>query len=66
VGIAFGCLLTQLDHAQQFPRAGMRLWCRHAMREEAFGDDLPDRASRIERGERVLEDHLHPLAIGAV
>src|SRR6202158_1983235 len=66
VGIALGRLLTQLDNAQEFPRAGMRLWCRHAVREEALGDDLPDRAPRIERGERVLEDHLHPLAVWAV
>jgi hypothetical protein len=33
-----------------------------AMREQGFGDDLFDRHARIERGERVLENHLHVAA----
>jgi hypothetical protein len=28
-------------------------------RAHAFADDFADRQTRIERGERILEDHLH-------
>ena len=46
--------LEQLAHP--LPRPGP---AREAVRAERLADDAPDAVPRVERGERILEDHLH-------
>src|SRR3984885_9785046 len=41
------------------PALGVRAVRRHTMKEERLDQDSPDRMARVERGHRVLENHLH-------
>ncbi len=55
----------EADHPQQITRALHRDLGIGAAGDRAIGDDLADPAARIERGERVLEDHLDAVALRA-
>ena len=41
------------------PALGVGMIARDTMKEERLDEDSPDRVARVERGHRVLENHLH-------
>ena len=51
----------QPDAIEEPPHAalGVGMIARDAMKEERLDQDSPDRMARVERGHRVLENHLH-------
>ena len=65
VGIAPHVLGPEPDQAEELGHAGQPLLpVAHAVGHERLGHDVEERSPRIERGERVLEDHLHLAAKG--
>ena len=64
VRVAIGHRRQQADQVEQFrdPLPEAAATPRHAVDLERFADDLPHPHPRIERPERILEDHLHPPA----
>ena len=60
VRVALHVLRPQADQPQQLDHAvGPLLRRAHAVHQERLADDVEERHPRVERGERVLEDHLH-------
>ncbi len=59
VRIAGGEIGGQLHHVQEARNAPIDLGARQSARLERHRDRLTDRAARVERGARVLKDHLH-------
>src|SRR5712691_4110767 len=56
-------LRPQPDHAQEFSDALLTATTAlHAMHQQRLPDDIKQRHTRIQRGKRILEDHLHVTA----
>ena len=64
--VAHGVLGVEADELHQLhdALAALLLVFAQLMHVERFADDVLDRHARVERGVRVLEDHLHLLAVG--
>lgn len=63
--IAFGRAGIEANHLQELTRAIECYLGLGAGSDRAVGDDVADLAARIERGERILKDHLDAVAFGA-
>ena len=58
--VAPGVVSRQPDHAQQLGDAGAAFsLVAHAVQDQRFFEDLADGHARVQRGEWVLEHHLH-------
>src|SRR5579871_1582223 len=57
-------LRVQSDPGDELPRLPLEVVLGHASDTQRCGQDLRDALARVERGLRVLEDHLHLAADG--
>ena len=64
--VAHGVLGVEADELHQLhdALAALLLVFAQLVHVERFADDVFDRHARVERGVRILEDHLHLLAVG--
>ena len=54
------CCGAETDHLEQLVDLGAELDPRHDLvHQQRLGDEVADAVPRVERVERVLEDHLH-------
>jgi hypothetical protein len=62
VRVRVGASRVKLHGAHQLGNPGQRLLLAHALHDHRLGDRVPDPPAWVQRGVRVLEDHLQLLA----